>query len=270
MRHLHAFGKLKLIIKNMNNFNFLKNKKILIGIAIIAIVLIIALVLKFPSQKKENSSEQNSDQSTTSKTTVKTVPVAQKAGISMVSPAEGEIWLMGKVHSIRWTRQEGHTGSIVLMDASSKDVVGWITPSLSFQQVAYDWDVLRVAPSRNNPPSKEIFAGTYIIRVVFDSSNVKIDSVPFQIISSGTDKILNREIFIENGIFIPNYIEIKKGERIVMINNDGDNIRTLKGVGVVLAKLAPRDSYVFPATQSGRFEFLLAENAISKLTVVVN
>jgi plastocyanin len=103
--------------------------------------------------------------------------------------------------------------------------------------------------------------------VEFDSSTLKLESAPFQIISSGTEKILNHEVYIRSGIFIPNYIEVQKGDRVIMINDDGNNTRTIKANGVLITKLAPRDSYSFPVSQSGKYEFGLAENAISKLTV---
>lgn len=266
----------------MNIQNLLKNKKILIGIAVVAVVLIVLSVSKSPKQEENQeagNAQQGTEQGATStsqaQTGVKTLPTiikqtttVTKNEISVASPANGEVWLAGKIHSIRWTHEMGRTGSIVLLDASSKEVVGWITPSLSQQQVAYDWDTSKVSLSKINPSRKEVAAGTYIIRVEFDSSAIKLDSAPFQIVTSGTENILNHEVYIRNGIFIPNYIEVKSGDIIVMINEDGNNIRTIKGGGVVLTKLAPRDSYVFSVTQSGKFEFSLAENSISKLTVL--
>lgn len=281
----------------MDKLNFLKNKKVLVGISAVIVILIIVWFLKFPKQeikqevgKTENASQQEtvseqtapqvaiqtqtskkSAPSTTTqqKTTTSSVQIIQRVGLSIVSPAGGESWVMGKAHLIRWTHEEGHNGSISLIDASSKAVVGWIASNLSPQQVTYDWDTARVGLARTDPSKKEISGGTYIIRVVFDSSNTKLESAPFQIISSGTDNILNREIFIRNGIFIPNFIEAQKGERVVIINDDGNNSRTVKMGGAAVVKLFPRDSYIFPITQAGEYIFGLAENVISKLTVSV-
>jgi len=265
----------------MNIQNLLKNKKILISIAVAAVILVVIFVSK--SNKQEANQETGNAQQGTEQGTTSTIkaPTSGKTGqaiqqtttvtkteISVASPAKGEVWLAGKIHSIRWTHEMGRTGSIVLLDASSKEIVGWISPSLSQQQVAYDWDTSKVSLSKINPSRKEVIAGAYIIRVEFDSSNIRLESAPFQIISSGTEKILNHEVYIRNGIFIPNYIEVQSGDKIIMINDDGNNTRTVKGAGVVLAKLVQRDSYVFSVTQSVKYEFSLAENAIAKLTVL--
>lgn len=266
----------------MNTLNFLKNKKILIGIAAVVVVLIVIFASKSPKQEanqevgnvQQGTEQQGATSTTKVSTGVKTGQTIQqttavtKTEISVASPANGEVWLAGKTHSIRWTHEMGRAGSIVLLDASSKEVVGWITPNLSLQQVAYDWDTSKVSLSKINPSRKEVAAGTYIIRVEFDSSVIKLDSAPFQIITSGTEKILTHEVYVRNGIFIPNYVEVQKGDKIIMINDDGNNSRTIKGGGVILAKLAQRDSYVFSVTQLGNFEFSLTENAIAKLTVV--
>ncbi len=272
------------------NPEIFKNKKWLaIALFVALIVIIVFLSFRAPKQGNAPASQGEGVGQTPTSTSVSTstesgvspvksqqgarvnIPktVSKTSAISMVTPALGEIWALGKLHSVRWSHEGGSSGAIALLDASSKIVIGWITPELSSQQVVYSWDTASVALGRKDPQKKNISAGTYIVKVVFDGSRSPVESVPFAITGTANEKILTSEVLIRSGRFFPNFFTIKQGERVAIINDDSSLTHIIKMSGVNIATLSPRDSYVFNATQPGNYEFRLADDILAKLTVVV-
>ncbi len=267
------------------NIEFLKNKK---GLALTVFIIVIILVVfwGFKRQPAENpsagqiSTEQGQPTTTSAgqgaatpsspgqKTTTTAKP--KSTATFIVAPGRGETWLLGKIHTIRWSHEAGRNGAIILIDASSKTIVGWISPSVSAQQVSYDWDTTYVSLSRNDPTRKNILAGTYIVKIVFDNSALAIESAPFGLISSGAETILTRNVLIQSSLFTPNSFSVKQGSRVAIINNDAQT-HAIKLGGIIIATLAPQDAYVFDTTGAAAiaYEFRMLENQLAKLTVTV-
>ena len=265
----------------MNTKDFLKTRKLLVGIVAIIAVFIIILAYRIGSRAPISESPANTPAQTsqTATSTAANGTGAQKPaatqrtsgviyGIKMVTPALGESWTLDKIHTIRWTTSAGSTGSIELLDASSGQIVGWVTPNISAFQTSFDWDTRMVSISRMSPSRKDIAAGNYILKIVFDSSRTPVESVAFPVITSTDEKILTHLVSIQNGNFVPNFISIKAGESLVILNNDASNASmTVQMNGVSLMALAKNSSYVFKPQSTGTYEFRLKEAILGKLTV---
>ena len=196
---------------------------------------------------------------------------APGGAITVVTPAPGEMLVIGKPHIIRWSREGGSLGVITLVDTASKNIVGWISATLTFSQVTYSWDTRTVAISATAAARKEIAPGTYIVRLTFGGSKQIIDSAPYSIIATGEEKLLTREVLIRNSLFVPNTVSARSGERVALINNEEGITHTLLLNGIALVILPPRSAYVFDAKAhpSGSYTFGLGARALAHLTVTV-
>ena len=191
--------------------------------------------------------------------------------ISVMAPASGESWSRGVSHMIRWSRPENLTGALVLLDAASNSTIGWISPGVSWGQVTYTWNTRLVMIGRNNPVTKNVEPGTYIVELNFDNSNISVRSAPFTIIADKNEVLLTRDISIYQNVYSPSYLKVSRGEYVIVTNNDpnASHILTLGGAAVIT--LAPHESYVFNTSKfgTGSYEFKIKGSTLATLMVVV-
>ena len=165
-----------------------------------------------------------------------------KPAITILSPAAGNEWVIGKIHQIVWSRGTYLTGGIYLIDAATKQTAGWISPNTAPNQVLYNWDTRDVLLSRSSPQKKDISPGNYIIKIIFDGPEKEAQSAPFSIIYESQVQIPVHTITIQNLAFSPKTTAVSKGDKVVFTNNDfvSHNIRT---AGFTIATLAPGESF---------------------------
>jgi len=198
-------------------------------------------------------------------------PSAGVASSFVLIPSAGESWTLGKSHEIRWNKNSGTPGSIALVNAATDSIVGWIAPSITAREVAYNWDTSGVQLTQTNPAKKNVTPGTYYIRIIFSGGKTDIRSDNFNLISGENENILSTKIKIANRLFSPNFVSLKKGEKVIIINdNQNDNETILMG-GVAIEVLSPRHSYLIDTSKMspGEVEVRLASNAIANLTLSI-
>lgn len=197
--------------------------------------------------------------------------VAQAPGsISVVIPAPGETWLLGKSHSIRWSAEGKDGGGIELLDATTKAVIGWITPSLVAHQATVSWDTQSVLVAKTSPSKKDIVPGNYIMRINFDGPRVSALSSSFQIIRSGIENIMTHEVLVKSNLFVPNFLTVKPGHQVILVNDDSVK-HTLQMNGTALYTVPVLGAYVFDTAgrAPGSYELRMKEQVTPKLTIVV-
>ena len=281
---------------NINMINikqFIETKKVIIILAVIIIALLGFITYRSGSKKSIPENEENLSAETTETsavattetsatptvkkpTTSQTQPIIKKTttaivdlGIKIITPALGESWTFGKIHTIRWSTGAGIKGYIELLDASTKQIIGWITPEISSSQTYFDWDTKMVSVGRMDPSRKDITPGNYIIKIVFDGPKSPIESAMLSIISSADEKIItNNNVLIQNGIFAPNFITIRTGDKVIIVNNE-TALKTIQINNIPVAILSKNSAYVFEPKAAGTYELRLKEQILAKLTVVV-
>jgi hypothetical protein len=191
--------------------------------------------------------------------------------ISVVTPSSGDILALSKPHIIRWSRAADSLGVITLIDASSKNVVGWIAATIAPQQVTHSWDTRTVAVGPASAASREVAPGSYIVRIAFGNSKTTIESGPFTIAVTNDERFAAREAVVRNSLFVPNSIALTRAQRLAVVNNEDTASHTLLLNGIAITTLAPRSSYVFEGSQypAGRYEFGLGGHPLAHLTVIV-
>ena len=192
------------------------------------------------------------------------------AGLRVVRPAAGEIWLIGTPHTLQWSAPSGYGGGILLLDAATKAQVGWIASNLLRTQAQYSWDTQNITVNRTDPSRKSVSPGTYVFEVVFDGSRTTLLSPAFTLASSGSERILTKGVSINNLNFSPNFLTLNRGEQVVITNGDTAPATLLMN-GVTLAKLSQGSSYVFDTNgrTSGSYELRIKEQVLAKLTLSI-
>lgn len=189
--------------------------------------------------------------------------------LKILTPALGEAWAVGATHAITWSGPAKYPGSILLLEAQTRKTVGWITSSISANQVEYSWNARSVTLSRTNPAGKDVVPGNYIIQVAFDNGRAPLESASFSLTASG-EYLSTKRVSIKNANFVPNTISVKRTEQLIVRNEDAATI-TLQMNGVALAKLPQWSSYVFngSAYVPGAYELRIKEQALARMTVTV-
>jgi hypothetical protein len=102
--------------------------------------------------------------------------------VTVITPVAGDIWKIGQQNPISWSTAGKVTGSISLLDATTKNFIGIITPQIGPAQTSYTWPTRSISMSRTNPTTKDVAPGNYVIQISFDGNNLKpITSQPFTI-----------------------------------------------------------------------------------------
>lgn len=210
-------------------------QKILIIVGVVALVLI--AVLAFSGSKVKAPESQTQTGAAPEATPSPTAPTgsAQKSGvapstgsgtskaisINITSPAIGEKWVTGKVHTIKWSAAAGISGGLELLDAATGKSAGWILSQTAPNQTSYEWDTKQVSITRNSALGKEVTSGNYIIRLNLDAKSfAPAKSAPFSIAYPDQVQATVFNIAIQNYAFSPKSLTVKQGAKVVFTNLD--------------------------------------------------
>ena len=207
-------------------------------IAIGALILVGAVVFVLPSPVTSPMSGDEVPSSTTSvsgeatsslvgtapkpTTTIKPSPSKPNGGTNrVIAPAGGEQWVIRESHSIQWSEESLGNGSIYLIDAGTKAVVGLVTPSLTLHQKTFTWNTRDVFLYKSGSQKKDVQPGQYILRITFDVGNKPtIESGIFSLIYADQKATNSHSLIIKNYAANPTSLKVKKGETIYISNND--------------------------------------------------
>jgi len=200
-----------------------------------------------------------------------TAPSVGTATSFVVTPAGGESWTIGKNHEIRWNKHSGLPGSIALVNASTDQIVGWISPSTIAKQVTFNWDTRNLQITQTNPAKITVDPGTYYVQVIFSNPSISFRSDNFTLITNDNEYRITEQVRISSKNYIPNYLSLGRGEKVVIINDNQNENETILMGGVAVAVLEPRHSYVIDTSEMNPGEYIvrLASNTVTRLTLAV-
>ncbi len=145
----------------------------------------------------------------------------QTKTISILSPIPSEKWAIGETNTIKWSKESGVPGSVYLVKASDKSIVGWINSEIGPHQTSFTWDGRDVAVSRYNAQKRSVDRGEYIIKIVFDTNRIPtISSGVFSLLYKSEIPIGNYTVTIKGLVFSPSALSVKKGAKLTFVNND--------------------------------------------------
>jgi len=214
-----------------------KKQQLLIGAAVIIIIVIMYFGFMRTRQSELPASTTQNIQEETNKTSQPATPQSQplapspkpqeskplgqaRSSISVLAPATGEKLVLGEKNVVRWSKVAGWSGGIYLLDAATRNIVGWITSNTGINQTSFEWDTKTVFLSRYSPSKKDIAAGNYIIKIKFDGNQPEIEGGKFSVINASQVSIPTYQVAITNLAFSPGSLTLKKGDKIIFTNND--------------------------------------------------
>jgi len=215
------------------------NKILLIAVAVLAVAVIVLLARNTsaptapenttggttpttPAKGGSTTSKSTTGGTTTAKPTGGTQSTTPKpsSGIAFLAPTNGAQWIQGELHEIKWSREAGLGGYLSLLDASTKKVVGVITPSLSTRQTSMQWDTQNISLGRTNPTRTAVPVGSYVIRATFDGPIASVDSPAFSVIYASQAKATTHTISLNKFVFDPTSVRIARGQQLIFTNKD--------------------------------------------------
>lgn len=236
----------------------MKNKNILIIVSVVIVAGLAFWLMRKPVENSQaptsqtNTEEQTqtptgTTQGSTPKNTTSgsTAPKQKSSGISITAPLGGAKWVLATQNIISWNKEAGYSGGIELLDASTKQIVGWITPSLGVHQTSYAWNTSDVALSRTNPSKKNISAGNYIIKVIFDGPISSIESASFSVVPVDQVVLPTHTITMQNYTFNPASITVKRGEKFIFVNQNQVAVNLKLSISYPFPSIAAGDSFTF-------------------------
>lgn len=203
-------------------------------IAIILVVAAVAVFLTFFGGRNGVVTEQTPSPSpvaTTSAPSAGLTPPrpAPKTGVSqpaagdpvtVLLPQAGDAWMINTPHTIELNRSSGATGSILLLVAATKEVVGWVSPNWGDSQTSFIWDTQTVALTRSSSQRKPIQPGTYIIKAMFDTQVPDSMSGSFRVVDAGSPEIVTYSVRLKDFTVTPAVLTVRRGAKVIFINND--------------------------------------------------
>ena len=151
------------------------------------------------------------------------VPKALPGPLSVMSPAAGEQWAWSELHDVKWNREtgllSGSVGGIALINAATNETVGWISQGILPRQTSQQWNTREAFLNQTGPLRKDIPTGSYIIQVSF-GSGITAKSQIFFILDKEQIQPAVKRAGIQNGNFLPNSLTVKRGDKIVLVNNE--------------------------------------------------
>lgn len=203
-------------------------KKTLLTIGIVAAIVIVALLVIGSNKATAPSGEQASPApGTTAPGETPSAPSGaatsgtKAVSINITAPASGDKWEIGKIHTIKWSQAAGVTGGIELVNAATGNTVGWILSQTGANQTSYDWDTKQISLSRDSALGKQIEAGTYSVKIIFDNKNYSpAQSAQFSVAYASQITVGTYNVDIRNYSFGPQKLTVKQGDKVIFTNYD--------------------------------------------------
>ena len=257
-------------------------KTILIIIGFLGLIGLLTLVVPSPTQSPTIDDESVVASSTTSGTT--STPVATTPRSSgtvkkpivtssnkVISPAAGARWSFGETHSIQWSEESLGNGAIYLVDATTKTVVGVVTPSLTLHQKTFTWNTRDVSVTRTGGQKKDVQPGQYFLRIVFEVGNKPIiESGIFSLIYASQQTTGVHTVIIKNYIATPLKVTVKRGDTIYIANNDTTSYTlAMSGFSPLVVPAGQTVKFETAALSVGSYEFYSSQYSALKLGITI-
>lgn len=195
------------------------------------------------------------------------------SGNYIISPAAGAQWVFEQANLIQWAKGAGVTGNIYLVNAADGTVAGWLIQQTNAHDTSFNWNTRDLYISRTSPIKKDVKPGKYIIKISFNSpQQPPLASAPFSIILPEQAQVSVGTLTIQNGVFSPNSISVKRGSKLIFANKDQATYHiTISSFGVPFT-LEPGGSYTFdtsPLSEGGTYAFYSASSSALRASVVI-
>lgn len=139
-------------------------------------------------------------------------PAAPKAAaIAITSPASNAQWIFESQHTIQWSRAAGApNGTISLLNASTRAVVGWIQQQIVPQQTSFPWNTRDLFVGLVSPLKEDVLPGNYRIGLTFDSPSIlPVVGPVFSIIAPSEAQVPTSTVIIQGASFSPSSIAVE-------------------------------------------------------------
>ena len=146
-------------------------------------------------------------------------PKTQSA-VAILTPQDSEKWAIGQLHNINWNKEAGVTGGIQLVDAKTREPVGWILANTGIKQFSFSWDTRDVSLNRQAGVKVNLKPGEYRIKIIFDERFSSIESAPFDIVAAGELEAIAPVVRFKNETVNPCVLTVSAGVKVIFVNND--------------------------------------------------
>jgi plastocyanin len=199
------------------------------------------------------------------------VTIAPGAPSVIIAPAQNAQWIFGQHNTIQWNEAANITGAIYLADAATGKTIGWILQETGPNQTSFSWNTRDLLLSRTSPSGITVSAGTYVVKVMFDSpQDPTLTSAPFSIIYPNQAQIPTHDANIANGVFSPTTLTVTRGDKIVLTNQDAQAYQ------ILISSFSPfpvpaGGSYTLDTTplSPGPYVFYSSSNPTLRMTATV-
>jgi plastocyanin len=129
---------------------------------------------------------------------------------------------LGVQNTIQWSQAAGALdGTIVLIDASTGAIAGWIQQHIAPHQATFPWSTGDVFMSLAGGQTKNILPGSYRIMLTFNSPSIPSVTGPtFSIISPAEAQIPTATATIQGAVFSQSSMTIAQGTKLTFVNRD--------------------------------------------------
>jgi hypothetical protein len=191
----------------------------------------------------------------------------------VVAPAANAQWVFAQTNVIQWKRDTGVTGYVYLANAADGSVAGWLIQQTNSHDTSFSWNTRDLYVSRTSSIKKDVQPGRYIIKIVFNSPRwAPIASGAFSIILPSQVQVPMDSFAIQNGLFSPGSLSVKRGTRLVFTNKDSIPYQIIISSFGVPFTLEPGGSYTFdtsPLSPGGTYVFYSASSTLLRASVVI-
>ncbi len=199
------------------------------------------------------------------------IPSAPKTSATFIAPVSGAKWVFGENNIIQWSKEIGFAGELYLVNASDKSIAGWIITETGIHQTSYAWNTRDIYVSKTDPSKKTVATGDYLVKAVFNTNpKIEITSAPFSIIYESEVQIPVHNLTIQNYVFSAPSITVKKGDKLVFMNNDPVT-HTLNLTSYSPFVIQPGASFTFDTSvlEPGPYNFYSPTYSAVKVAVTV-
>lgn len=197
-------------------------------------------------------------------------PAIRPSYISITSPMKGEKWVLGQIHTIRWSAAAQSVGQIYLVSMPSGTVVGWINPSTGVNQTYYEWSTKDVSVALGGSARKDIGVGDYVIKIKFDNKTLsEMTSGTFSVVYQSEISPAALKVQIKNFTATPAFVSVKQGDQVSITNNDSVPY-AISVVGRSGFTVQPGQTAIFDTASLGQGQYYLYSDQYQSLKLTVN
>lgn len=184
-----------------------------------------------------------------------TTSVAGSIGVdSVLAPVAGDQWIIGQTNVVQWKRATGVAGSVYLVTAADPSnpswqagvTAGWLIQQTNSGDTSFSWNTRDLYVSHTSAIKKDVSPGQYVIKINFTSPEwPTISSAPFSIVASSQAQVPVDAFTIKNGLFSPSSLAVKEGTKLIFTDDDSVAYQIMISSFGVPFTLEPGGSYTF-------------------------